>query len=118
MFGKFETVLVGIFATVLIGVFVWFNAIDSDHPIQAADFSFKMPQIIEVELPEQYLTGTDGACLAAAMKIQMILLKAPKGSLVKLTNKQSWYPFIHKKLISLREVNELVDEDRNSDPRM
>ena len=61
--------------------------------------------IIELRLTEPYLTGTDGACLAAAMKIQWL---TKNGALVRLTNTESFYPFMHKKLIDHEYVSRLV----------
>jgi hypothetical protein len=76
--------------------------------LSVSDFTWpsKPSEIVELKLPAVYLTGTDTACLLAAMEIEQL---TRNGALVKLTNTEPWYPFKGQGLIDHRYVSRLIN---------
>lgn len=69
----------------------------------------RMPECLMLELEDQYLTGTDGACVAAGMLILRQFALHPGLKQVYLTNR-GWVPSAYR-LIDERWARCLADED-------
>lgn len=89
-------------ATILMLIFLIFLSI-SDFELSSIGSN-----VIEYRLPGQYLTGTDSTCLAAAIKLERL---TRSGSVVKLTNDESWYPFQDQTVITHRYVSLILAAD-------